>query len=579
MKLNKIFIKIFLSVFLTILGMSALFFITENNYVDKKYKDFFINEINSNKKIVAHTISPLLKTDNRIEVQNLISEYAKILNRRITLIDLDGRVIADSQSDPATMSNHSDRKEVAQALRGNDAHNIRYSSTLNTEMLYTASMLKIADKPVAVLRLSMPLETINIFANEMMATISIIIIIVLFISLVVASVIAFKMSVKITNLKDASKKLAEGDFSVKIDSDSNSKDEIDQLCDSFNIMAEQIETLFKKTVEEKDKLDKIMESVNDTILVVDKSGRIILHNSAFKKYFKNIDPDKRYFWEIFRDKKLEDIIKELSAGNSNVLFSEIDYENKTYSLTASNTKTNDNIVLTFHDITAIKQMAVMKKEFVTNASHELKTPLTAISCFVENIECETDVNTIKHYISIIKKHSERLTKIVTDLLSLSELENNKNTEMAKLDISKIIESVIDLYKNKVEQKNLNIEFIKTNENFTIDGNEFYLEQMLMNIIDNSLRYTEKGKITVKLEKQKDTVSLVVEDTGIGISQEHLPRLFERFYVVDKARSRKSGGTGLGLSIVKYITNIHNATISIDSKINTGTSVTVKFKAI
>ena len=103
--------------------------------------------------------------------------------------------------------------------------------------------------------------------------------------------------------------------------------------------------------------------------------------------------------------------------------------------------------------------------------------------------------------------------------------------------------------------------------------------MLMNIIDNSLRYTEKGKITVKLEKQKDTVSLVVEDTGIGISQEHLPRLFERFYVVDKARSRKSGGTGLGLSIVKYITNIHNATISIDSKINTGTSVTVKFKAI
>lgn len=579
MKLNKIFIKIFLSVFLTVLALSALFFITANNYVDKKYKDFFITELNSNKKIVEHTILPLLKTNEPLKVQNLISEYAEILNRRITLIDLDGRVIADSQSDPATMSNHSDRKEVARALSGNDAHNIRYSSTLNKEMLYTASMLKVADKSVAVLRLSMPLETINIFANEMRATIVIIIIIVLFISLIVASVIAFKMSVKITNLKDASKKLAEGDFSVKIDSDSNSKDEIDQLCDSFNIMAEQIQSLFTKTSEEKDKLDKIMESVNNTILVIDKSGKIILHNGAFKKYFKNIDPDNRYFWEIFRDKKLEDIIKELSVGNSNILFSEIDYENKTYSLTASNTKPNDNIVLTFHDITAIKQMALMKKEFVTNASHELKTPLTAISCFVENIECETDVNTIKHYISIIKKHSERLTKIVTDLLSLSELENNKNSELTKLDISKIIESVIDLYKNKVEQKNLKFEFIKNNENFTINGNEFYLEQMLMNLIDNALRYTEKGKITVKLEKQNDTVNLIVEDTGIGIAKEHLPRLFERFYVVDKARSRKSGGTGLGLSIVKYITNIHNATISIDSKINTGTSVTVKFKAI
>jgi two-component system phosphate regulon sensor histidine kinase PhoR len=221
----------------------------------------------------------------------------------------------------------------------------------------------------------------------------------------------------------------------------------------------------------------------------------------------------------------------------------------------------------------------MKKEFVTNASHELKTPLTAISCFVENIEGENDIVTIKHYISIIKKHSERLTKIVTDLLSLSELENNKNTELIKLDISQIITSVIDLYKNKLEQKNLKLEFIKPEGDFIINGNEFYIEQMLMNLIDNAIRYTEKGQITVKLEKQNDKINLIVEDTGIGIAPEHLPRLFERFYVVDKARSRKLGGTGLGLSIVKYITNIHNATINLDSKVNKGTTVIIRFNAI
>ncbi|MDD5021649.1 MAG: ATP-binding protein [Endomicrobiaceae bacterium] len=577
MKINKIFIKIFLSIFLTVLCVSAVFFITANNYVDEKYKAFFLDALNSNKTIVAHSLLPLYQSDDYGSVQKIVDEYGQLLNRRITVIALDGQVIADSQSKSVDMANHSDRKEVQEALKGNEAHNIRYSSTLNKKMLYTASLIKINEKPVVILRLSMPLESINIFANEMRGKIIIIILIVLCISLIIASVIAFKISAKITNLKDASARLAGGDFSVKINSDSN--DEIDQLCDSFNTMSEQIEVLFTKTNEEKDKLDKIMESVNDTILVIDKSGKIIIHNSAFKKYFKNINPDHRYFWEIFRDKKLEEIIKELSADKNNILFSEIEHENKTYSLTASNIKTNDNIVLTFHDITTIKQMAMMKKEFVTNASHELKTPLTAISCFVENIESEDDINTVKYYISIIKKHSERLTKIVTDLLSLSELENNKNMELAKLDISKTIAPIIDLYKNKIEQKHLKLEFIKPESDFIINGNEFYIEQMLMNLIDNALRYTEKGQITVKLEKENNKINLIVEDTGIGIAQEHLPRLFERFYVVDKARSRKSGGTGLGLSIVKYITNIHNATINLDSKVNAGTTVVISFNAI
>ena len=225
------------------------------------------------------------------------------------------------------------------------------------------------------------------------------------------------------------------------------------------------------------------------------------------------------------------------------------------------------------------KMALMKKEFVTNASHELKTPLTAISCFVENIESEDDINTVKHYISIIKKHSERLTKIVTDLLALSELENNKNIEFIKTDLSKITAPLIDVYKNRTGQKNLKFEFIKNEGPFMINANEFYIEQMFMNLIDNAIRYTEKGQITVKLERQNDKINLTVEDTGIGIAPEHLPRLFERFYVVDKARSRKSGGTGLGLSIVKYITNIHGAAITVDSKVNSGTSFTVKFNAV
>lgn len=558
--------------------MSVVFFIIVNNYVDCKYRTFFAQELNSNKNIVAHVLMPLYLSGNTSSIQNIVDEYGNLMNKRITVIEPDGRVIADSQTKADDMPNHGYRKEVKDALSQGEATNIRYSSTLNKEMLYTSSLIEIDGKSVAVLRLSMPLETINIFTNEIKIMILIIILIVLCISLIVASVIAFKISDKITRLKDASAKLAKGDFSVKINFESN--DELDQLCNSFNLMVEKIKDLFAKTSEKKDRIDKIMESVTDTILVIDKTGRIIMHNSAFEKNFKNINPDNRFFWEIFRDKKVEKTLKDLSLGEAETLSSEAEYENKTYSFSAAKIKTNDTVVLTFHDITAIKQMALMKKEFVTNASHELKTPLTAISCFVENIESENDISTIKHYTSIIKKHTERLTKIVTDLLSLSELENNKNIEFSKTDLLKITDSVIDFYKNRTGQKKLKFEFIKNEGLFVINANEFYIEQMLMNLIDNAIRYTEEeGQITVKLKKQNDKINLTIEDTGIGIAPEHLPRLFERFYVVDKARSRKSGGTGLGLSIVKYIANIHGATITVDSKVNFGTSFTIEFNSI
>jgi two-component system phosphate regulon sensor histidine kinase PhoR len=225
----------------------------------------------------------------------------------------------------------------------------------------------------------------------------------------------------------------------------------------------------------------------------------------------------------------------------------------------------------------MKQMELMKREFVANASHELKTPLTAINGFVETIETETDIANIRHYIEIIKKHSLRLSRIVTDLLSLSEMENNKNIEMSSLDLGKIVSDTMNLFAGKITAKNLTFQFIKKDdEKYTVSGNEFYIEQMLINLIENAIKYTEKGAVTVKLDKQDNRVILSVSDTGIGIAEEHLPRIFERFYVVDKARSRKTGGTGLGLSIVKYIVNNHNAVIEVSSRQSAGTVFTVKF---
>ena len=222
-------------------------------------------------------------------------------------------------------------------------------------------------------------------------------------------------------------------------------------------------------------------------------------------------------------------------------------------------------------------MELIKREFVANASHELKTPLTAINGFVETIEAETDIENIKHYIEIIKKHSIRLSRIVTDLLSLSEMEHNRNIELIPLQLEEIISNTMNLFTNKLNAKNLSFNFIKKDgEKYTILANEFYIEQMLINLIENAIKYTEEGQITIKLDKDKDKVILEIADTGIGIAEEHLSRIFERFYVVDKARSRKTGGTGLGLAIVKYIVNNHNAIIEVSSKQNIGTTFTIRF---
>ncbi|MFA7674668.1 MAG: ATP-binding protein [Endomicrobiia bacterium] len=555
--------------------MSSIFFIATNQYIKKQNQQIFIEQLSINKDIVLKEVIPLLKKKNIKELTIFVNVLSKTMQRRITIININGKVIADSDKNILEMQNHLNRSEIKNALTGKTAHDIRYSSTLNQEMLYIACPIEINSQIVAILRLSMPLSTINIFSQEMRKNILIIILIACFIALFLSYFFTKKISNKITKLKNASDKMAKGDFKIKILT--KSEDELDKLAESFNFMSEKIEQLFSQTKEQNDKLDKILSSIDDTIILLDKSGKILLHNNAFNKHFKNINPDNKYYWEVFRAEQIDLSINDLIKKKNITISKEIKEEEKYFLFTACSVLTSDNIVLTFHNITSMKQMELIKREFVANASHELKTPLTAINGFVETIETETDIESIKHYIEIIKKHSLRLSRIVTDLLSLSEMEHNRNIELIPLQLEEIISNTMNLFTNKLNAKNLSFNFIKKDgEKYTILANEFYIEQMLINLIENAIKYTEEGQITIKLDKDKDKVILEIADTGIGIAEEHLSRIFERFYVVDKARSRKTGGTGLGLAIVKYIVNNHNAIIEVSSKQNIGTTFTIRF---
>jgi two-component system phosphate regulon sensor histidine kinase PhoR len=254
-----------------------------------------------------------------------------------------------------------------------------------------------------------------------------------------------------------------------------------------------------------------------------------------------------------------------------MLSDNIKLDGRNYLCSISFLSSSGQIVLTLHDITQIMQLSTIKKDFVVNVSHELRTPLTAIKGFVETLEVEK-VGKSKRYLEIIKRHTDRLISIVQDLQQLSELEAMEQLEPETVNLAQLLQPILKMFETQLASKGLDVEL--NLDDVEVSADPFKLEQVFINLIDNSIKYTEKGRITISAEQDAKQTRIVVQDTGIGIPKEHLPRIFERFYVVDKSHSRKMGGTGLGLSIVKHIVQAHRGTITIESEVRGGTKVTI-----
>jgi two-component system phosphate regulon sensor histidine kinase PhoR len=241
-------------------------------------------------------------------------------------------------------------------------------------------------------------------------------------------------------------------------------------------------------------------------------------------------------------------------------------------------KGGEEIVSIFHDITEIKDIEKIKKDFVINVSHELRTPLTAIKGYAETLRKEVDTAPGKRYLEMVERNTDRLINIVNDLLLLSSLEEKAVLELEDIDLGGFLENVIRIFDQRLKDKRLSL-VVDVKENLPpIKADLFKLEQILVNLLDNAIKYTDHGEIAISAGVKENRVRIQVRDTGIGIPKENIPRVFERFYVVDKSRSRKSGGTGLGLSIVKHIVLLHKGTIGIESIPGEGTTVTVTFPA-
>jgi len=445
-----------------------------NFFVSSRLSDDFEQRLSEQLRDDAILVGNILRTAlderNPQEIQQTTLRLAEKLDLRITVVDAQGKVLADSESEPSTMANHGDRPEIIEALKSGFGQSARFSDTLGYSMKYVAVRAGSENSPPSIIRFALPLSRVQLEIRLIYRVVLFGAIAAVGVALVAAYFVSRSITLPIRNMKETAERIAKGDFSGRVRI--KSQDEFGELAKSFNIMA--------------DELEQMIES--------------------------------------------------------------------------------------------LRLMDKMRTDFVASVSHELKTPLTLIKGYTETLENKgiEDKKTTTRFISIIKEHSDRLGKIVDDLLSLSELELSKDcVNKEEFDLKELIDDVVLGFGLALDRKKQKLTVDVQSSDSRMHGDRNRIGQVLVNLIDNAIKYTpESGRIELIVSDRDGQICFSVRDDGIGIADEHVDRVFERFYRVDKARSRELGGTGLGLSIAKHIVLAHNGKISIESRPRTGTKVTV-----
>ena len=540
--------------------------------ISHQTKKIYLDIIESNLKKQAEIFSELIKFENKKNIDSLSKEIGQKLKIRYTIINSDGEVLGDSEKNIKEMDNHIQRPEVQSALKFGSGKSIRYSKTLKKEMMYLA-ISKNFDKDVYIIRTSIPIDYIKKATNKLNITITIFIFSFILIALLITIISSSSLSSSIKQIIEVAKKIKNGEFKYRVYL-KNKDNEFNTLANVINQMAEELEKLFHNIKEDKERLQTIISSMNEGLLVFNEQGEIILFNKSFLNLFNLTQQQsiigKRY-WEIIQDinfsKFVETLIKE-----KNFYTFELNYGPKIYKVNGKIIENEiiKNIIVIFYDITEAKNLEKLKMDFVANVAHELKTPLTTIKGFIETIINNEKDSENLHFLNIIERNINRLINIVSDLLLLSNIERPEfKIQIEKIDLKIFLDDILKIFEQKIKEKGLELEIQIANEIKYINADPFLFEQLFINLLDNAINYTEKGKISIKFKILNDKLNFEIADTGIGIPEESIPKIFERFYVVDKSRSRQKGGTGLGLSIVKHIVQLHNGEIYVESKIAEG----------
>ncbi|XOQ58762.1 MAG: histidine kinase [Clostridium sp.] len=562
--MKKQLIKSMLSVLIFSLTIMTVLFVFIENH---QYIENIKHTLETNDRIIINS----METYNGKNKAEIFKDYFKNTNLRGTYIDKDGNVISDSEEYGKKLENHNGRKEVIDARKYGTGYNIRLSDTTKKRTLYFA----IATKDGHIVRTAMTMNRIEGIEIQYFKYYVFIMIMSIIISMFFAIRLSNYMVKPVKKLQEITAAIANGDLNrrVKINRD----DEIGKLAKTFNNMGEKLQYTLNESMEQNNKLQAILTSMDSGVIAIDINYRIIMINPYARKIFginENIIGNN--LMDSIRNFELEDIFKEEKKEHREIKIiwpRERNLRIKTADI-INDSNNKIGTVAVVQDITDIKRLENMRSEFVANVSHELKTPLTSIKGFSETLKYVDDDENKNKFLNIINDEADRLTRLIDDILTLSHIENYKNFERERINIKEVIENVCYLMKDTAKKKNIEIKSYASDV-LNICGNKDRFKQMLLNLVDNAVKYSNEGglvEVGNKLEGKNHIIW--VKDNGVGISKEHQERLFERFYRVDKARSRRQGGTGLGLAIVKHIVMEFNGTIKIDSKVGMGSKFTV-----
>ncbi|MFB4162994.1 two-component system histidine kinase PnpS [Alteribacillus sp. JSM 102045] len=553
--------------------------------VGQLLKGFYIDQLEERLGKEASLAALSIEDIAESEWQQYAEELSRRLDVRITIIKDNGDVAAETAENFEAVERNEEVPEIQDADEDGGT-TIRYSSVAEEELLYYAYPFQTENEQDGYVRLAMPVERVHEVNQQIWVFLAVSFSLAFIIIMTISYRIANQLTRPIGQVTEVANQLAKGNFKAR--TYEGSKDEVGQLTRSINILAYNLDQITRRYKTQQERLEALIDHMGSGLIFINDRGDIALINQYCKDIFE-ADTDQwlqQLYHQVIEDKTLIQLIQQIFLTESKVQ-SQIQintrltvhhYDVFGAPIVGERDKLR-GIVLVLHDITELKKLEQIRKDFVANVSHELKTPVTSLKGFTETLldGAMEDEKARKQFLDIIWKESDRLQNLISDLLELSKIEKEYfQLNWQNVNVTKAVGEVVELLQPKADKKELEL-LVDVPENVTMVGDTSRFKQIVINLLTNAIVYTpEGGHISIKVKEEKGFVTVFVQDTGIGISEEELPRIFERFYRVNKDRSRNSGGTGLGLAIVKHLVEAHHGTIDVESENDKGTTFIVHF---
>ncbi|MHC5252266.1 two-component system histidine kinase PnpS [Listeria kieliensis] len=587
--MNKLWLKIGVSFF-------VLFFITivvvgvfSGELMKSTYMKMKEDQLKDEAQILVHTLNLSNQDLDRreAELEEAVAPLGKEVDARITIIDQTGQVVMDSKENPEKLGNHASRPEFQAILEGKKSVGIatRKSATVGYSMLYVAVPILHDGKVDGAVRISVSLESIEKAVDTLWGNLLLILLPILLIIAAISIIIARRITRPVKEIIEVSNDLASRNYSSRIYGKSSG--ELQEISVSVNKLAESLEQQMYEIRENSQRLSAIVENLVSGVMLINYDKEIIMTNKAMYQILGEQEITGRTFYEVIKSFSVSQLIEKGFQEKQRAQEEVSIYFPREMILDASVTPILmedgevSGVVLLLHDITQIRHLENVRSEFVANVSHELKTPVTAVKGFAETLldGAMHNEELLRQFLTIIKDESERLNRLILDILALSKIEQKTlPIQIEQVNLDDVIRQSVEMVSEFAATKSIELELPEKHEPpLEIAAERDRIQQILVNLLSNAIQYTQaEGKVRLSLDDAGDYVVLKVSDNGIGIPEKDLERIFERFYRVDKARSRHSGGTGLGLSIVKHLVESMAGEIFVTSKEDQGTTFEIKW---